>query len=112
MARLCRWQIEEGQAIAGLIMAAGFLELRFPLCIDQGRCDIGERIRRIASCRMPLRLDEDRPSRSETTECTVQPAPYGNKFGAARRYRDRSPEPHRPLKRAILVQDNPLEAPV
>ncbi|MGY4447476.1 hypothetical protein ACVWZR_002136 [Bradyrhizobium sp. i1.3.1] len=95
---LCRRQIKEGQVVARFIMAAGLLELRFPLRIHQGGCDIRECVGRIAPCRMPLRLDENRPARSETPECIVQPACDRNKLSRHGTVEVRSPEPRRPLK--------------
>jgi hypothetical protein len=55
---LLRRQIEEGQEIAGLIVGACLLELCSALGVDQCRCDIRKGVRRVGTCKMPLRLNE------------------------------------------------------
>src|SRR5262249_38044342 len=102
------WQIEKGQKIARLVMCAGLLELRSPLCIDQRRRDIRKRIRGIASGGMALGLDKDRPARFQATQGVVETAGNSNELGRHGTIEVRSPKFRGTLKRTLLVEDDPL----
>src|SRR5712672_3294469 len=105
---LGRRQIEKRQEIARLVMGAGLLELSSSLGIDQGGRHIRKRVRRIAARRMALRFDEYRPTGFETAQGIVQTTGDGNEFGRNRAIEVRPPELCCPLKRPILVEDDPL----
>ena len=57
---------------------------------------------------MALRLDKDRPTGFETTQRVVQTTGDGDEFGWHGAIEVRSPEFCRPLKRPVLVEDDPL----
>src|SRR6202020_170043 len=105
---LRRWEIEKRQEIARLVMGTGFFELCPPLGIDQGGCHIWKSVGRIRSCGMALRLDKDRPTGSKATQGIVQTPGDGHELGGYRAIEIGAAEPCRPLKRAVLVEDNAL----
>ena len=57
---------------------------------------------------MALRFDKNRPTGFETAQRIVQTAGDSDEFGGNGAIEIRSPEFCRPLKRAVLVQDNAL----
>ena len=63
-----RRQPEQRQEIAALEMGALFLELRAALGVDETGGGVGKLVPRIAAGGLALRLDEDRPARSQTTQ--------------------------------------------
>ncbi|QCK01098.1 hypothetical protein DAA61_39170 [Bradyrhizobium sp. WBAH33] len=103
---LLRWQKEEGQEIAGLIMGARLFKLSSALRVDQRGRDIRKCTRRIGPSEMTLRLNEYGPPGSEATDRVVQTAGDGDKFSGHCAIQVRSPELCRPLERAVLVQDD------
>ena len=70
-----RRQPEQRQEISALEMRAFFLELRATLGIDKTGGGVGKLVPRIAAGGLALRLDEDRPARSQPTQRDVEPAP-------------------------------------
>ncbi|MBA7673857.1 hypothetical protein ES703_82063 [subsurface metagenome] len=103
-----RRQINQSQVVAGLVMGAGLLELRPALGVDQGGRHIRERVRRVGSRGMPLSLDKQSPAGSEATQGIVQAPGDGDEFGRHSAVEIRSSKLRRPLKGAVLVQDNAL----
>ena len=57
---------------------------------------------------MALRFDKDRPTGFETAQRIVQATGNGDEFGWHGAIEVRPPEFCRPLKRAVLVEDNAL----
>ena len=57
---------------------------------------------------MALRFDKNRPTGFETTQRVVQTAGNGDEFGRHGAIEIRPPELCCPLKRPILVEDDPL----
>ena len=57
---------------------------------------------------MALRLDKNRPTGFEPAQGVIQTAGDGNEFGGNGAIEIRSAESCRPLKRPILVEDDPL----
>ena len=103
-----RRQIEKGQEVAGLVMRAFLLELRAALGVDQGRRHVREMAFGILAGGMTLRLDKDRPARSQPTQRVVQSAGDGDEFGRHGAIEIRTPKLRRALERAILVEDDAL----
>ena len=78
---LGRRQIEESQEVARLVVRARFLEIGLALGVDEGGGGVAEAARRIGGRFVALRLDENRPARSETAEGVVEPAGDGDQLG-------------------------------
>ena len=89
-------------------MAPFFLELRATLCVHKSGRAIRKFVAWVAACRLPLRLDEYRPTRTEAAQGVVQPAGDRDELGLRLRVEIRAAKPRGSLERAILVQDYPL----
>src|SRR3546814_9045128 len=59
---------QQGQVITALVMTALFLELRAPFAIDERGGSVGKIALGIAARRHALRLDEDRPARTQPAQ--------------------------------------------
>src|ERR1700682_1878438 len=103
-----RRQIEKCQEIARLVMGTGLLELSSSLGIDQSGGYVRKRVGGISARGVALRFDKNRPTGFETTQRIVQTAGYCDKFGWHGAIEIRSAESCCPLKRPILVEDDPL----
>src|SRR3546814_20287330 len=66
-------------------MTALFLELRAPFAIDERGGSVGKIALGIAARRHALRLDEDRPARTQPAQGIVQPGGDGDQLGGRRR---------------------------
>jgi hypothetical protein len=89
-------------------VCAVLLELRPSLGIDEGGGYVGKRIRGIAAGGMALSLNKDRPPGFKTAQCVVKSAGNSDKLGRYGAIEIRPPELCCPLKRPILVEDDPL----
>ena len=89
-------------------MRGVFLEIGLAFGVDQGRRGLGKAARRISSCAMPLRLDEDRPSRAEAAEGVVETAGDGDEFGRHCGVEVGTAKASGALEAAVLVEDDAL----
>ena len=87
-------------------MRAGFLEIGLALGIEEGRGCVGKQAGRISRCFVALRLDEDRPARTEPTECVVEPPGDGDQLGGDGGIQVGATEARRALETPVLVEDD------
>src|SRR3546814_18130362 len=87
-------------------MRAFLLEFGFAFGVAQCLRSLGEHAGRIAACAMALRLDKDRPTRSQTAERVVEAAGDPDQLCWNRAVEVRATEARGALERAILVEDD------
>jgi hypothetical protein len=101
-------QIEKRQEIARLVMGAGLLELSSSLGIDQCRRHVRKRVRRISCQRNGAVPRQRSPNRIRDDARRCSDDRQWRRVLQARRYRGPAAKPCCPLKRPILVEDDPL----
>ena len=101
-------QPEQRQEVAALEMRALFLELRATLGVYKTGGGIGKLVPWIVAGGLALRLDEDRPTRSQPTQRDIEAGCDRNKLRGRRRVQIRPAEQRGPLERAVLVEDDAL----
>src|SRR3546814_9639728 len=87
-------------------MRAFLLEFGFAFGVAQCLRSLGEHAGRIAACAMALRLDKDRPTRSQTAERVVEAAGDPDQLCCNRAVEVGATEARGALERAILVEDD------
>ena len=95
---------QEGQEVARHKMRARFLEIGLSLSVDQTGCRIGKATVRIGAGLVALRLDEDAPAQSKSTEGVVDAAGDGDQLGRDGGIEIGTSKPGSALERAVLVE--------
>lgn len=101
---LGRRQIEKGKEVARYEMNLLLFELGLALGVDQARGGIGKLAFGIGRGGVPLRLDEEAPTRTEATDGIVDARGRRDQFGRDGGFEIRPAEFGGSLKAAILVQ--------
>ena len=104
---LRRREIEQGEAVAALMMRAIGAEGVIALLVDQPRRGIGEACARIVVGRNPLGLEEQRPTFAEAPQDVVEPGRHRHQLGLRGAVEVGAAVAQRALEGAVLVEHDP-----